>query len=100
MASHAGWLESGGTNPPTYTAPRKTCAWSAAAGASKALSAALAFAMTGAGTVAGAFIVFGAGAVSTIDSTAGVLYSSGAFSGGNKTVGPGDTINVSYTASI
>jgi hypothetical protein len=100
MASHAGWLECGGANLPTYTAPRKTCAWSPSAGASKALSAALSFAMTGAGPVQGAFIVFGTGALSTIDNTAGVLYSAGAFTGGAKTVGSGDTLNVSYTATI
>ena len=100
MTSHAGWLEAGGANAPTYTAPRKTCAWSAASAGSKALSAALSYAMTGAGTVKGAFIVYGAGALSTIDNTGGVLYSSGLFSGGDKTVGSGDTLNVSYSASM
>jgi hypothetical protein len=100
MASHAGWLEVGATNDPDYTAPRKTCAWSAAAAGSKALSSALSFAMLNAGTVGGCGIVLGTGAVSTIDSTAGVLYSAGAFTGGSKTVGNGDTLNVSYTASL
>jgi hypothetical protein len=56
--------------------------------------------MLNAGTVAGCGIVFGSGAVSTIDSTAGVLYSVGAFTAGSKTVGNGDTLNVSYTASL
>lgn len=100
MASKTGWTEVGTTNAPTYTGPRKTVAWSAAASGSKATSAALSFAMTGAGTVAGCGIVFGSGAVSTIDSTAGTLYSVGAFSGGSKTVANGDTLNVTYTASL
>lgn len=100
MASHAGWLEAGNANTPTYTAPRKTAAWSSAAAGSKALSAALAFAITGTGTVKGAFLVYGSGAVSTIDNTSGTLYSAGLFSGGDKAVGSGDTINVSYTASL
>ena len=100
MASHAGWLEAGATNAPTYTAPRKTAAWSAASGGSKALSSALSFAITGTGTVKGAFLVYGSGAVNTIDSTAGVLYSAGLFTGGDRAVINGDTLNVSYTASL
>ncbi len=100
MASHAGWLEVGNANAPTYSGTRKTAAWSAASAGAKALSAALSFAITSAGTVGGCFLVFGAGAVNTIDSTAGVLYSAGAFTGGSKTVANGDTLNVSYTASL
>jgi hypothetical protein len=100
MTSHAGWTEAGGLNAPTYTAPRKTCAWSAASAGSKALSAALSYAITSAGTVKGAFVVYGTGAVSTIDNTAGTLWSSGLFSGGDKTVGSGDTLNVNYSTSL
>jgi len=100
MASHAGWLEVGNANAPTYTAPRKTAAWSAASGGSKALSSALSFAIGSSGTVGGCFLVLGTGAVSTIDNTSGVLYSAGAFTGGSKTVSNGDTLNVSYTASL
>ena len=100
MGSHAGWTEAGVTNAPTYTAPRKTAAWSAASGGSKALSAALAFVFTGGGTVKGCFLVYGTGAVSTIDNTSGVLYSAGLFTGGDKVVVNTDTLNVSYSASL
>lgn len=100
MVTKTGWTEVGLANAPTYTGPRKTVAWSAAATGSKATSAALSFAITGSGTVAGCGIVFGTGAVSTLDSTAGVLYSVGAFTGGSKTVASGDTLNVTYTASL
>lgn len=100
MATKTGWTEVGATNAPAYTAPRKTCAWSAAASGAKSLSSALSFAITSAGTVAGCFIVFGSGAVSTVDSTAGTLYSVGAFTGGSKAVTNGDTLNVTYTASL
>jgi len=100
MASHAGWKEAGDTNAPTYTAPRKTCAWDAAASGEKALSAALAFVFTGGGTVKGCFLVFHASAVNTIDSTAGTLYSAGLFTGGDKVVADTDTLNVTYTASL
>lgn len=100
MASHAGWLEVGNANAPTYTSPRKTVAWSAASSGSKATSAALSFAITSSGTVGGCFLVFFTGAVSTIDNTSGTLYSAGAFTGGSKTVSNGDTLNVTYTASL
>jgi hypothetical protein len=100
LASHEGWTEAGNANAPTYTAPRKTCAWNAAGAGAKALSAALAFVFTGAGTVKGAFLVFGAGAVSTIDNTSGVLYSAGLFTGGDKVVVSTDTLNISYSTSL
>jgi hypothetical protein len=100
MASHAGWTEAGITNAPTYSGGRKTCVWSAASGGSKALSAALAFAITGSGTIKGCFLVYGTGAVSTVDNTAGTLYSAGLFSGGDKVVVNTDTLNVSFTASL
>ena len=100
MGTKNGWSEAGNANAPTYTAPRKTCAWNAAASGSKALSAALSFTFTGGGTVKGCFIVLGTGAVNTIDSTAGVLYSAGTFTGGDKVVVNTDVLNVSYTASL
>lgn len=100
MASHAGWLEAGTANAPTYTGPRKTAAWAAASAGAKALSAALSFAITGSGTIKGCFIVFGSGAVSTIDNAAGVLYSAGLFTGGDKVVVNTDTVNVSYSTSL
>lgn len=100
QASHAGWLEVGATNAPTYSGTRKTPAFSASTSANpavKATSAAVVFAMTGSGTVAGAFI--NVGGSSTIDNTTGVLFSAGDFTAGSKTVTSGDTINVSYTLS-
>lgn len=100
MASHAAWLEVGSTNAPAYTAPRKTVAWSAASAGAKSTSSALTFAITSSGTVGGCFIVFGTGALSTIDNTGGTLYSAGAFTGGAKTVANGDSLSVTYTTSL
>ncbi len=97
MASHAGWTEAGGTNAPS---PRKTISWSAASAGSKAMSAAQAFAITSSGTIKGCFVIYGTGAVSTIDNTSGTLWSAGLFSGGDKVVGNGDTLNVSYSTSL
>jgi len=99
MTSHAGWKEAGsGANYPLYTTPRKTCAWNAATGGSKALSAALSFSIiTTGGTVKGAFLVFGTGAVSTIGDTNGTLLSAGLFTGGDKVLDVGDTLQISYS---
>lgn len=100
MSSHAGWLEAGSANAPTYTSPRKTAAWSSASSGSKALSSALSFAITGTGTVKGAFLVYGTGAVSTIDNTSGTLLSAGLFAGGDRAVVNGDTLSVSYSLAL
>ncbi|MDP2323526.1 MAG: hypothetical protein Q8N51_05795 [Gammaproteobacteria bacterium] len=99
MASHATWTEGGTVNAPTYTGPRKTIAWAAAAAKSKAPSAAPVFAITGTGTAKGVFIVYGTGALSTIDNTAGVLYSAGLFSGGDQAVVNTNTLTITYAAT-
>lgn len=97
MASHAGWTEAGPTNAPNYSeATRPAAAWSAAAAGSKAMSSPRTFTISGAGTVKGCFLT----TVSTKDGTTGTLYSAGLFSGGDKVLGPGDTLSVSYTASL
>lgn len=100
MSSHGGWTEAGSTNAPTYTGPRKTISWNAASAKSKSPSSAPVFAMTGTGTVKGVFLVLGSGAVSTIDNTAGTLYSAGLFSGGDQAVVNTNTVTVTYTASV
>lgn len=100
MASKTGWLEVGATNAPAYTGARKTVTFAAASAGSKASTGTYTFAITSSGTVGGCFIVLGTGAVSTVDSTAGVLYSVGAFSGGSRAVVNGDSLTVTYTASL
>jgi hypothetical protein len=100
MASHSGWLEAGGANAPTYTGNRKTAVWSAATAGGKALSAALSYAITSTGTVKGAFLCFGTGAVATKDDTNGTLWSAGTFSTGDKAVVNGDTLNVAFSTSL
>jgi hypothetical protein len=100
MASHPGWLEAGGAQLPNYSGNRKTAVWAAAATGSKALSAALSFAITAGGTVKGAFLCYGSGASATKDNTSGVLWSAGTFATGDKAVVNGDTLNVNYSTSL
>lgn len=100
MTSHTGWLEAGGANAPTYTGNRQVAAWSASAAGVKALSAPLAYAITGTGTIKGAFLVFGSGALATKDNTGGTLWSAGTFTTGDKAVVNADTVNVSYSTSL
>jgi hypothetical protein len=105
QASHAGWLESGSTNAPTYSGTRKTPTFSAATSSgttpsnitTKTTSAAVSFTFTGAGTVAGCFINING--TSAIDNTTGTLYSAGSFTGGNKTVASTDQLNVTYSTT-
>jgi len=97
QSSHAGWLEVGLANAPTYSGNRPTPSFSAAASGSKATSSAVSFSMTSTGTVAGCFINIGGSA--TKDNTTGTLFSAGDFSS-SKSVVNGDTIAVTYTATL
>ena len=63
-----------------------------------ATATAITFTMTGSATVYGCFLVTGAGAVSTISSTAGTLYSEGNFATA-KVVTSGDTVTVTYSTT-
>ena len=105
MTSHAGWTEF--TN---YTvggsAVRGTAVFASAtssglspANITSSAAASITYTITGAGgTVAGCFLVTGSGAVSTQSSTAGTLYSAGAFAVPKITT-IGDTVSVLYTTT-
>jgi hypothetical protein len=97
MTSHATWLEVGLANAPTYSGNRPAPSFSAASSGSKTTSAVVTFSITGTGTVAGCFINIGGSA--TKDTTTGVLFSAGDFSS-SKSVVSGDTIAVTYTATL
>ena len=105
MASHT-WLEAGLANAPTYTGNRQSPSWSAASSSgttpsnvtTKAASA-LTFSITSTGSVIGCFINSGASASATKDTTTGILYSAGNFTGGTKSVVNGDTLAVTYSTT-
>jgi len=99
MASHTGWTEAGTTNAPTFSARIAPSFGTAAAGAIST-STATSFTMTGAGTLKGAFIVYGTGAVTTILNTSGTLLSAGLFTGGDQPVNSGNVVQVSYSLSL
>ena len=89
LASHAGWSEESG-----YTGNRQACSFGATSGQSIDNSGSPAsFAITGTATIGGGFLC------SVATGTAGTLYSVGAFSGGDRGVVNGDTINLTYTAT-
>ena len=105
MASHT-WTEVGLANAPTYTGNRQSVNWTAASSTGSTPSnvtsktgAALTFAMTSSGTVNGCFINSGASASATKDTTTGILYSAGNFTGGSKTVAASDSLAVTYTTT-
>lgn len=91
QASHSGWSEL-----TDYTGNRKDVTMGSASSGSS-VSPSQSFAITGTMTVAGVFINNGGSA--TKSDTSGTLFSVGNFSGGDRSVISGDTINVTYTLS-
>lgn len=105
MTSHAGWTEF--TNYTVGGSPvRGTAVFSAASSTGSTptnvttcQAASITYTITGGGgTVSGCFLVTGSGAVSTQSSTAGVLYSAGAFAVAKLTTS-GDTVAVTYSTT-
>ena len=105
MVTHAGWTEF--VNYTVGGSPvRGTAVFSAASSSGTTPSnvttktaTAITYTITGAGgTVGGCFLVTGSGAVSTQSSTAGTLYSAGAFATAKVTTA-GDTVSVTYSTT-
>lgn len=103
MASHAGWKEVSATTyyPTVATRATTSGSWSAASSGSKILSSNMSFTIiTNGGTVKGAFMCYGVGAVNTLGDTNGKLLSAGTFSGGDKVVSVADVLSASYSLSL
>ena len=95
MSSHGGWTDdttySNGTRPAlTLGAITGTSTLTVDNSASKAV-----FNINGSATMGGAFVT----TVNTKGGTTGILYGGGAFSGGNRSVISGDTLNVTITCT-
>jgi hypothetical protein len=95
--SHTGWTEFTGYSQTTRRPP----SFSAASSGSKATATAAVFSVTSANTIKGTFLVAntGTGLAAAKGGYSGALYSAGLFTGGDKTIGNGDIVNVTYTAS-
>lgn len=91
-ASHAGWAESSAYSQAT----RVATSWNSAASKSKALSAGCVFTINATDTIKGCFLISN----SAKAGTTGILYSAGLFTAGDQPVVSGNTLTVSYTASV
>jgi hypothetical protein len=105
MTSHAGWTEfiaytvGGSAVRGTAVFGAATSTGSTPSNVSTSAATAITYTITGGGgTVSGCFLVTGSGAVSTQNSTAGTLYSAGAFATAKITTA-GDTVSVTYSTT-
>ena len=105
MTSHAGWTEftnytvssSAVRGTPSFASATST--GTTPTNVTSKTATAITYTITGAGgTVGGCFLVTGTGAVSTQGSTAGTLYSAGAFATAKVTTA-GDTVSVTYSTT-
>lgn len=94
-----GWNEA----TTSQCAARGTPSFGTAGSGQLATSSAVSFSMLASATMKGAFLMMkstaGVAPTTTTGNTSGALYSCGAFTGGDRAVINGDTVNVTYTAS-
>jgi hypothetical protein len=105
MSSHSGWTEfvnytvGGSAVRGTASFTSATSSGTTPSNVTTKSASAITYTITGAGgTVGGCFLVTGSGAVNTQSSTAGTLYSAGAFSTAKVTTA-GDTVSVTYSTT-
>lgn len=99
LASHTGWLEYLNYTISGSSTNRATAAWNAASAGSKA-STATTFTISGAGgTVLGAILCTTQARNTSSNGGAGILYSAGSFAA-SRAVISGDSLLVTYTASV
>jgi hypothetical protein len=93
LASHAGWTE---INPYTGNRPAATFAAATTANPSVVTNSAskASYSITSTATVGGAFLA------SAASGTSGTLFSASDFTGGDRSVVNGDTLQVTYTFSL
>jgi hypothetical protein len=98
LASHGATGSGGWTENTGYTGNRKAVTFGAATTANPSVitnsASPSSFAINATSTIAGAFLC------NVASGTSGVLFSAGDFTGGDKSVANGDTLNVTYTFSL
>ena len=99
LASHAGWLEFLSYTISGSATNRATPSWGSASAGSKATTATT-FTISGSGTVLGALMCTTQARNTASNGGAGILYSAGSFTGGSRAVASGDSLLVTYTASV
>ena len=100
LASHAGWLEFLSYTISGSSTNRATPSWGSASAGSKATTATT-FTISGTGTVLGAIMCTTQARNTASNGGAGILYSAGSFTGGSgRAVASGDSLLVTYTASV
>jgi hypothetical protein len=102
QASHSNWGQANSNNAPNYSQTSlRLVTFAAAATKAIASSNATVFSITTSGTVKGAFLTTNPNKSNAgVGPTTGTLYSAGLFTGGDKVVQNGDTLNVSYTTVL
>jgi len=98
LASHGATGSGGWSESTAYTGNRVAVAFGSATSANPSVitnsASPSAFSINATATIAGAFLA------SVASGTSGVLFSAGDFTGGDKSVASGDTLNVTYTFSL
>jgi len=100
LASHTGWLENLGYTISGSSTNRATVGWSTVASAGSKTASVAAFTINAPSTILGALMTTTQARNTTSNGGAGILYSAGSFTGGARAVISGDTLNVTYTASV
>ena len=94
MAAHGGWTED--TTYANATRPTATFGSASLADPSVIATTATSFSINGSTTVAGAFLTTD----NTKGGTTGTLFSASDFTGGDRILQSGDTLNVTYTFTL
>jgi hypothetical protein len=100
LAAHSGWLENLGYTISGSSTNRATVGWSTAAASGSKVASTAAFTINATSTILGALMCTTQARNTTSNGGAGILYSAGSFTGGTRAVVSGDTLNVTYTASV
>lgn len=96
LSSHAGWTES-----TAYAGNRKAVTFGSPTSGSPSGQSAISNSASPSSFVMNATVVIAGAFLASVDTgTSGILFSEGDFTGGDKSVASGDTLNVTYTFTL